>query len=369
MWNMEGSSTKNLLRLCLGYFIFYVLTGLSVKYFIDPSLGGMKGFEFLVYSTFGGNIVALAIVFIFRWYRFESNHKVKFLGMNVPLEFFYIIPSGICTAVVIPTTTIMYSLPISVMVAMVIMRGSVIVISRIVDIILQLQGLLKKKVYWQENVGVVFALAAVSTKIFEGGTGGGFDFLHNKIATYTFFSYIIAYAVRIYIMNYFKNSRGKGVKQDNKGFYAVEQFSAVFVILLVFIILFKSPSLFGITVSADSFKQIFEIRKSIVEPLSNWPWALVAGGAFGAVSFFSVFIFMYKGRTATFAGLVNRLTSLVAGTASTILFAIFYGGKYPRFSDWLSLAFIVTAIVFISQAEIRRVQELKAQNLIKSDND
>ena len=69
---------------------------------------------------------------------------------------------------------------------------------------------------------------------------------------------------------------------------------------------------------------------------------------------------MFKGRTATFAGLVNRLTSLIAGTASTLWFAAFYGGKLPKLQDWVSLAFILVAVGFLTMAERRRAAELAA---------
>ena len=64
----------------------------------------------------------------------------------MPVEIPYIIASGVCTAVVVPTTTLMYSFKnISVMVAMVVMRGAVIVIGRVVDEIQIRQGILKKR--------------------------------------------------------------------------------------------------------------------------------------------------------------------------------------------------------------------------------
>ena len=74
--------------------------------------------------------------------------------------------------------------------------------------------------------------------------------------------------------------------------------------------------------------------------------------AFGVVAFFSVFIFMFKGRTATFAGLINRLTSLVAGTVSTIIFWAFFAGRFPKPQDWVSLFFIFCAVFFMDFAFI-----------------
>src|ERR1043166_8840132 len=126
---------------------------------------GMKETECLVYSTIGGSLICLAFVFALRWYRLASNRMIEFAGMRFPQEVLYIFPSGICTAIVIPTTTLMYTLPISVMVAMVIMRGSIIVVSRLIDEVQIRQGILHKRVYHEENLAVLFAILAVATNL------------------------------------------------------------------------------------------------------------------------------------------------------------------------------------------------------------
>jgi hypothetical protein len=100
--------------------------------------------------------------------------------------------------------------------------------------------------------------------------------------------------------------------------------------------------------------RISQFNGAITDPLPRYPEAILAGMAFGIVAFFSVFIFMFKGRTATFAGLVNRLTSLIAGTASTLLFALTFDSKWPKGSDWLSLIVIFVAVGFLTRAERRR---------------
>jgi len=347
MLNKGEGSTGRLIQLCVGYFVFYVITGLTVKYFLStgPGRPGLHGLEFLVYSTAGGTLIAMSVVLALRWYRIDAE----------PRALYYIIPSGVCTAVVIPTTTLMYTLPISVMVAMVIMRGSVIVISRIVDALQIKQGILHKEVYWQENVAVGFALGAVATHLFGNGGGKKFDFLSHPAAVTILVSYIIAYSLRIYIMNYYKNTRPKGARQDNKGFYAIEQLAATATLLIVAVCVFEAPSWFGAT-----GERVMIFHGAIAEPKGVWPSAMLAGMAFGIVSFFSVFIFMFKGRTATFAGLVNRLTSLIAGTTSTLLFALLYGGRWPKGTDWVSLGFILVAVGFLTRAERRRAAELAA---------
>lgn len=352
----EDGSTGRLIQLCLGYFVFYIITGVSVKYFLGSSsegFPGMKDLEYLVYSTIGGNLFALAIVMILKWYKIQSNKIINIFGIKMPVEFLYIIPSGVCTAIVIPTTTLMYSLPISVMVAMVIMRGSVIIISRLIDAIQIKQGILKKHVYKEENIAVLFALIAVAINILWS-KDGGFDFIYNLPAVIILCSYIIAYFIRIYIMNYYKNTRGKNVRQDNKGFFGVEQIFATLTLFVTGYIIYNSPEFFG-----WNNEQINIFIQSFEKPNPHFPGAVIAGTAFGMVAFFSVFIFMFKGRTATFAGLVNRLTSLIAGTAATIISFYIFGGKFPSTEDWLSLIFIFISVGFITKAEKRRTEELK----------
>lgn len=345
--NDKSGTTQRLLQLCAGYFACYVVTGVTVKYFLGSAskgFPGLKGIEFLVYSTVAANLAVLSVVLILRWYRY--------LGDKAALA--YIVPSGVCTAVIIPTTTLMYTLPISVLVAMVIMRGSVIVISRVVDAIQIRQGILHKTVYFQENVAVAFALGAVAVHlVFAGKEKGSFDFVGNTAAMVILGSYVTAYAIRIYIMNYYKNTRPPAERGDNRGFFATEQIAASASLMLTALVVFNMPSWFGIT-----GERIELFRGAILDPRPVWDMAMLAGTAFGAASFFSVFIFMFKGRTATFAGLVNRLTSLIAGTTATLIFHYGFGGRFPKPQDWISLGFILVAVGFLTKAERRRAAEV-----------
>ena len=368
----KSASTSRLVQLCVGYFAFYTVTGVLVKYFTQLRDPKMSDMAFLFNNTMGGSIFAVGVVLLFGWVRLKSNQTIHWGPFRLPSEVKYIIPSGVCTAIVIPTTTLMYTLPISVLVAMVIMRGSIIVISRLVDELQIRQGILKKRVYHEENLAVVFALLAVGTNVvllplvdflaarhipadrwlgLKAGAGhGSFDFLGSVPAMTILTTYLIAYSFRLYIMNFYKNTRARGVDQDNKGFFAIEQLAASGTMLLGGVFLFFGPSLFGwtdfrVVAFADAIR-----RPDLAAVLSGVPY--------GVVAFFSVFIFMFKGRTATFAGLVNRLTSLVAGTAATLFLFYVFRTKFPTAQDWISLVFILIAVYFLTRAERRRTAEL-----------
>jgi hypothetical protein len=365
MWKTSEGSTGRLLQLCFGYFFFYVVTGVVVRYFqFYPGGPQLNNIEYLVYSTTGGASLALIVVLILRWYKFETIRPTKLLGIVFPSEFYYIAPAGFCTAIIIATTTLMYSIKgVSVMVAMVLMRASVIIIGRIVDAIQIHQGILKKKVYLEENMGILFALLAVSVKMFWSlftVNTKDFDFLVHPAAMAILCTYIAAYAIRIYIMNYFKNTRPKGVKLNNKSYFAIEQIFSCIVLVIAAVVIFYWPTNLG-----GGIDQIQEFHNAIANASSWWLWAIIGGTAFGIVAFFSVFIFMFKGRTATFAGLVNRLTSLLAGTTATLISWVFLKGGFPEIQDWLSLVFIIVAIGFISVGERRRIRELVVAHEVK----
>src|ERR1051325_10269489 len=74
---------------------------------------------------------------------------------------------------------------------------------------------------------------------------GSFDFLHNGMAMAILGSYIAAYSARIYIMNYYKNTRGRGTTLDNRGFFAVEQIAASVTMLVVGVLVVGGPAWFG----------------------------------------------------------------------------------------------------------------------------
>ena len=348
MWKTAEGSTGRLLQLCLSYFFFYVIFGVATKYFTGRAELGMKDMEFLVWSTLGGSLICLSVIFAAGWYRTKSGRLLRLGPLRIPAELTYIVPSGLCTAVVIPTTTLMYMLLKSVMVAMVIMRASVIVISRVVDELQIRQGILRKKVYREENAAVVFAIAAAGTQIFLARSED-FDFVRNTAAVAVLSSYVCAYLLRIYIMNYYKNTRPPGAPLDNKWFFSIEQITASAAMVLAALFLCRSGW------QAEPVRLFCD---AIARPHAQWPSATLAGTAYGMVAFFSVFIFMFKGRTATFAGLVNRLTSLVAGTTATLISFFAFQGHFPSPADWASLALILVAVGFLTLAEKKRVSEL-----------
>lgn len=361
---MRKRFDENLWLLLLAYFVTYTGTGIDPKVFTG-GLGGVPKITQmtnLVYATLGGITVVLLPVIALRWWRhFTSAGHVKVGRFSIPKELFLLfLPAGLCTAVIIPTTTMMYSFHgLNVMLAVVMMRGCIVVIGRVVDAVQIRQGILKKEVAWEENVAVVFALAAVCLACFvktnKAGqveafnfTDVGFDFIYNPFARATFLAYIIAYAVRLYVMGYYKNTLGlKKRGGDNRGYFAMEQLCSNITIVVVMV------ALCFFTGSEGS--AIAETHNALRKHWDGWVYLAILGGtSFGLASFPSVFIFLIKGKTSTFAALANRLTSLIGGTFATLIIAAFFHQKTPKVEEWLSLALVLVAVGFLVKGEKRQ---------------
>jgi hypothetical protein len=234
----RSGTTARLLELCVGYFAAYTLTGVLVKWLPSSGIPKLPEMTYLFNNTIGGSVLALGLVIVLGWFKLRSNRLVKVGPFQVPSEVGYIIPSGVCTAIVIPTTTLMYSLPISVLVAMVIMRGSIIVISRLVDELQLRQGNPEEaRLRRGELGGVVRADGGRDQRAadsaggrarsargrgrgpagLKAGAGKGELRVPPLDAAMTILgSYIVAYAFRLYIMNYFKNTRAAGVPRTTR---------------------------------------------------------------------------------------------------------------------------------------------------------
>jgi hypothetical protein len=341
------------------------------KYFTD--IIKMPQFNYLYNNTVSSSVICVVIVLVLGWVGLlarNSNRLVAAGGFHFPAEVGWIALSGVCTAIIIPGTTLLYTIGISVMVAQVIMRGTVIFISRIVDAIQIKQGLLNKRVYREENIAVVFALLAVASVLLlypvavflqdRGTTIPGwlgvnlardaqpFVFVKSTLAMSILLLYTIAYAIRLYIMNWYKNTR-KPDKTDNRGFFAVEQVSASLTMIVIGAFFFFAPQLIQ-----WQPVQITDWQEAVLHPNLL---AILSGIPYAGVAFFSVFLFMFKGRTATFAGLANRLTSLLAGILATLLLWRFFGQRFPSVADWVAVLFVLIAVYYMRQAEIKRMAE------------
>jgi hypothetical protein len=228
------------------------------------------------------------------------------------------------------------------MVAMVLMRVSVIIASRLIDFILEWQGLQHKEVSWQENMAVVFAMGAVGVKMFLTPST---SYHFTLGASLLMFFYFIAYFVRLYIMNHakLKGIAGKA-NLDQKLYFGIEQLFASGTVFGLSLILFLSEHF----IPNSTGKLGMEFYQALSSPHSSWIQAALAGTPYGFVAIFSVFLFLYPGKSATFTGVTNRLVSLIGGTAASLILYALFDADFPPFEDWVALLFILISIALLA---------------------
>ena len=330
---------KYLLSLCGGYFTLYVIFGMAMKYFLK--IAKINGMVLFGYSLLASMPIVLAYVLWKRWpQKLESEDSTGFLG-RYPTEYKWIGLSGVCTGFVIPTTALLYTFGFSVMVAMIIMRSSLIVISVFVDWILIYQGHSTKKVRPWEYAAVIAALGAVAIII---GTGfvqkdkGHFNFLGDPMFMGTMALYIVPYGFRIYILNRFKT------KVNQKAIFGIEQISAFGTVAL------------GVTIALLAFHlggwkppQMTNFAHGL-NPI-NWQFGpMFWFTSYGGVAFVSVFIYLYRDGSATFNTTLNRMTSLLAGTVATVLLHEVFGLRAVRPHEWGAFGMVILALFFLGMA-------------------
>ena len=325
------------LLLCLGYFLSYMVFGVSAKYFTRIAEPNLNSMAFLVASLIGSMVITNGVVIGWRWWRHLKPEERPYLK--------WIILSGVATGFVIPTTSLMYTFAFSVMVAMIIMRALVIIIGVLVNLILLWQGRSTKQIYWQEWVAVFVSMGALAIIILKGGKAGSFDFLHSAPFLVIMGFYIIPYAGRIYIMSYLKDT-----SIDKRAFFGIEQLSATTTVLIA---TFLAVMAFKAGFTQEHITLYSEALASPYGPAIFWSMT------FGVVAFCSVFLYIYKTGSPTFNVTANRLTSLMAGTGATILLWLFLGQRAVRVHEWQALFVIMVAMVFLTWAGKRRANEAK----------
>lgn len=327
------------MQLSLGYFLSYIATGILIKLFtgkVEQGFLGLNSIEYLVYSTTFSSLFCLAVVLLRGWHRRGRLSSPEKIALFL---------SGACTAYIIPSSTLIMSLPISIMIAMVLMRGTVILASRLVDLILNLQGLQKKRVLWQEETAVALSIMAIAVKVFfSGNSDARFPLLGIILLTCYFFAYLL----RLYIMNRSKLLGVAGSNQlDQRLYFGTEQLFASGTLFLITI-----PLLLWIRAHYDTAGVTGQqFVNAVFQPSPHWMSAALSAIPYSLIAFLSVFLFLYPGKTATFTGVLNRLVSLLGGTASSLVLFLFFSGNFPPLVDWISLAFILGAIGFLAWAD------------------
>ena len=358
-----------------GYFAAYVPYSFMTKILTKGLLGdgpkdpvnAVNSFEILPPTIMASIIVMIAFISIMGWWKFATQWKLK-LGskeLSLPRPRLWTLFSGICTGLVVVTTTLAYTIDgVSIVFAMLLMRGGMLIMSPIVD------AIFKKPVKWFSWAALGMSLLALLiSNLWEPFFSG------KSVAEVTAFNamlgldlvfYLASYFVRLSCMSKLAKSQNS---DDTKKFFVEEQMVGT---PSIFIILIIAAIIGGATGAApDSllggihagFTTFWNHPGNIIAIAMAIGFCSQFNGVFGGL------ILLYPSENS-FAVPVNRCSSILAGVAATCMLALFFSNyKWPQTGEFVGAAFVVGAVMFLALPKYfaGRKKALAAKADVKAD--
>lgn len=278
------------------------------------------------------------------WIRLAPHRRL--FGLNLPVPGRWTALSGLATATIIVTTTLAYTFEgVSIVLVMLLMRGGVLVIAPVVDLIS------RRKVRWFSWVGLALSIGALVVAV---GSSSGSNI--TLVCAIDVFVYLASYFIRLRFMS----RLAKNDEPDaNRRYFVEEQ-------------LIAAPAALAFTavlalISADG---VFgEIRSgfALSQPSPVLVLLLLMGlfsqgtGIFGG-------LILLDSRENTFCVPVNRASSVLAGVVASLLLAAFAGQSVPATSELFGAGLVITAILFLSlPPALEKHRRRKAQEALAAE--
>lgn len=325
----------------LGYFTCYVPYSFMTKLLSKGLIGGDKlaGFSLLPISVGASSVGMLVFLTAMGWWKHASSTQVG--RWKIPHPTRWTLLSGLCTGAIIGTTTLAYTFEgLSIVFAMLLMRGGVLIIAPVVD---RLTG---RSVRWFSWVALGCAMVALLA-----GLADTDSYAIPVLAGVDIAVYLTAYFLRLRFMTRLAKSEDG---EANRRYFVEEQMVAgpMLLLLLAVVALLSDSGVSG------------ALRTGFVE-LWDAPflWAILVVGVLSqGTGIFGSLIFLDK-RENTFCVPVNRSSSILAGVIASYLVGIYPAQKGPAVSQLVGAGFILIAILFLtvpSMIEKRRLARAAA---------
>jgi drug/metabolite transporter (DMT)-like permease len=310
------------------YFLVYVPYAVIVRWLSTipyPPLGRpLTGLEILPATTILCGVGTLVFAWASGWLR--HVHRIRLFGMSIPSPTRWTFASGIGTALLLFTVPLSFTFQgISIPFMQLLMRGDVLVIAPLVDL------MAGRRVRWYSWV----ALALVSIGLFLTiRTRGGLRL--SPLAIVTVVLYTIGYFVRLAVMT----RVGKTGDPDTvKAYFVEEKIVAIPVAVLALALL--SMLHFGAQGGQLGFGFVG------VWSSNQLIWMVVLAVLLVLTSIVAILILMDK-RENTFCVPLERSASVLAGIAAAFVLAYMSLGPLPTPAELMGAGLLIVAIFVLS---------------------
>jgi hypothetical protein len=316
----------------LGYLVAYVPYGVFTKALssgLGPFQGAsISGVSLLPVSTMAAFVAMVLTLMRLGWWRYVPLRTLGPLKVRTPTMPQFL--SGLCTAGIATTTTLAYTFDgVSIVFVMLLMRGGVLVLAPVVDI------LTRRPTRWYSWVGLALSMGALVVA-FTGEASFGLT----AACALDVGIYLGCYFIRLQIMS----RKAKSDDPDaTRGYFVGEQMTAIPAVVLLL-------GLFALGGSGD-FSQ--ELRFGFTEVLvSSTVWAVALIGILSqGTGVFGTLVLLDRSEN-TYSVPVNRSSSILAGVIASFVLAGFFGAQGPAAAELVGAALVVVAIVVMSLAPV-----------------
>lgn len=314
--------------LAIGYFTFYVPYCALIKATTSGALPGMAGpipgFHLLpvtAMATFAG---MLGFITVAGWWKYVGRRR--FFGVSVPFPSRHTFLSGTSFAIVIGTTTLAYTFPgVSIIFALLLMRGGVLVMSPMID------AIFRRRVRWFSWAGLSLSLIALGIAFTDVN-----GYTMTAAAGLNLAAYLTGYMLRLPCMTGMAKRRDKEI---TRRYFVEEQMVAMPVLVAI-------PGVLALIGKGEVMQHLRFGFTGFLESNLVVPAAII-GLLYAGLGAFGTLIYLDP-RENTFCIPMNRCSSVLSGVAASFVLAFIIGQRSPGASQLAGAAMVVVALIFLS---------------------
>lgn len=331
-----GSFSRSEIALfSVGNVLFYIPHMMITKMAssgLFASTGGrhVTAFELMPLFVVGNFLSMFFCFFVLKWKR--HIRYVDFLGINIPRIKAHTFIWGLCTTAQIFTVVWIYSFSgISVIFATLLMKGGIILLSPLADLISRKR---KRSIYWPSLVAALLSFAALIIALSDNS-----DISISAACVIDIVAYLGAVMLKLVMMSHWAKS---GDLAERQRFLAEGQIATTLATALAVLVMgaFGAVGVGGPFGETWNGLTIVPTMGFIVAPILNGI-ASMGNGIFAS-------LVLLDRRENTFCVTLVQSSSLIAGTISSFILALYLSQAMPTANKLIGTAIVLVAVAFLS---------------------
>ncbi|HEX6047212.1 MAG TPA: hypothetical protein VFZ22_22170 [Pyrinomonadaceae bacterium] len=306
--------------LALGYFAFYAPYSFLIKILTSQMWPGVdkpvSGFQILPAVVLSTAIALLAYISFKGWWGYFIRRELPWM----------IVLSGFGTAIIIATTTLAFTFTgVSILFALLLMRGGVLLIAPSVDL------LFRRRVRWFSWVALGLTMPALAIAFVDVS-----NYRLTALAALIIGAYLGGYVLRLPCVTRLAKQEDSEI---TRRFFVQELVVALFFLV-------AAPVVLALIGHGEIMLQLRQGFTDLFVSGLTLP-AVLIGGLYAGLYFFGTLIYL-DCRENTFCIPLNRGSSLLAGVLATFVLALFFAQAFPSPAQLGAAGLIVLALMFLS---------------------